>query len=108
MKGIMIGNEETKPLQYAGHMTAVLSDINSAKALFDLLEVFKNPSGLVINTTKTKDMWIGSFRENKAKLSGMKWPIEPIKALGVHYTYDLKLLLEKNFKERLGSVKKIV
>ena len=41
----MIGNEETKLLQYADDMTAVLSDVNSAKALFDLLEVFKRPSG---------------------------------------------------------------
>ena len=41
-RGIMIGNEETKLLQYADDMTAVLSDINSAQALFDLLEVFKS------------------------------------------------------------------
>ena len=60
IRGIMIGNEETKILQYADDMTAVLSDINSAQALFDLREVFKKPSGLMINTTKTEGMWIGS------------------------------------------------
>ena len=38
------GIEETKLLQYADDMTAVLSDINSAQALFDLLEVFKSAS----------------------------------------------------------------
>ena len=42
IRGIMIGNEETKLLQYADDMTAVLSDINSVQALFDLLEVFRN------------------------------------------------------------------
>jgi len=89
-------------------MTAVLSDISSAKALFDLLEVFKKPSGLMINTTKTQGMWIGSSRKNKAKPLGIKWPDEPIKALEVHYTYDLKLLHEKNFIERLDSVKKLL
>ena len=88
-------------------MTAVLSDINSAQSLFDLLEVCKKPSGLLLNTTKTEGTWIGSSRENKAKPFGTKWPNEPIKALGVHYTYDLKLLHEKNFIERLDSVKKI-
>ena len=35
----MIDKEETKLLQYADDMTALLSDINSAQALFDLLEV---------------------------------------------------------------------
>ena len=72
IRGIMIGNEEKK-LQCADDMTAVLSDINSAQALFDLLEVFKKPSGLMINTTKTEGMWIGSSRENKAKPFGIKW-----------------------------------
>ena len=69
---VMIGNEETKLHQYADDMTAVLSDINSAQALFDLLEVFTKPSGLMINTTKTEGMWIGSSRENKAKPFGIK------------------------------------
>ena len=26
---------------------------------------------------------------------GIKWPDEPIKALGVYYSYDIKLLHEK-------------
>ena len=31
---------------------------------------------------------------------------EPIKALGAYFTYDQKLLKEKNFIERLDSIKK--
>ena len=108
IRGITIGKEETKLLQFADDMTAVLCNINFARALFDLLEVFKKPSGLMINTTKTEGMWIGSSRENKSKPHGIKWPNEPIKALGVHYTYDFKLLHEKNFIERLDSVKKLI
>ena len=50
-------------------------------------------------------MWIGSTKENKAKPLGVKWPNEPIKALGVYYTYDVKLLREKNFIERLDGIK---
>ena len=37
--------------------------IESAQALFNLLEVFKNLSGLVINSSKTEGMWIGSSRD---------------------------------------------
>ena len=51
-------------------------------------------------------MWIGSSKENNAKPLGIRWPNEPIKALGVYYTYDVKLLREKNFIERLDSIKK--
>ena len=52
--------------------------------------------------------WIGSLRENKSTPFGIKWTNEPVKALGVHYSYDQKLLHEKNFIERLDSVKKLI
>ena len=53
-------------------------------------------------------MWIGSSRQNIAKPLGIKWPGEPIKALEVYYSYDPKLLHEKNFIEKLDSIKKLI
>ena len=88
--------------------TAVLSDVNSARILFKLLDDFKKLSGLAINPSKTEGMWIGSSRGNKTKPFGIKWPNEPIKALGVYYSYDPKLLLEKNFIEKLDTIKKLI
>ena len=108
IKGIVIGKEETKLLQYADDSTAILSDKNSATALFKLLDFFRSVSGLKINCTKTEGMWIGSARHSKSKPFGIKWPDEPIKALGVYFTYDIKLLHEKNFIERLDSIKKLI
>ena len=105
--GIKIGGDETKLLQYADDTTAVLSDIDSAQALFNLLKVFKNLSGLVINSSKTEGMWIGSSRDKTSKPFGVKWPDEPIKALGVYYSFDIKLA-RKKFIERLDSVKKLI
>ena len=93
--GIKIGGKETKLLQYVDDTTAVLSDIDSAQALFSLLEVFKNLQRLVINSSKTEWMWIGSSRDKTSKSLGIKWPDEPIKALGVYYSYDTKFLHEK-------------
>ena len=89
-------------------MTATLSDINSLQALLDLLEVYKNASGLTINCTKTEGMWIGSLRNNKIEPLGLKWPEELIKALGVYYSHDEKLLREKNFIENLDKIKKLI
>ena len=109
IKGIFIGKEEAKLLQlYTDDTTVELADTNSATVLFQLLDLFKNISGLKINSTKTEGMWIGSSKENKAKLLGIKWPNEPIKALGVYFTYDPKLLKEKNFIERLDSIEKLI
>ena len=69
---------------------------------------FRSVSGLKIDCTKTEGMWIGSARHSKSKPFGIKWPDEPIKALGVYFTYDIKLLHEKNFIERLDSIKKLI
>jgi len=48
------------------------------------------------------------FRNNKIKPLGLNWPDEPIKALGVYYSYDEKLLREKNFIENLDKIKKLI
>ena len=85
IKGIFIAKEETKLLQYADDSTAILSDKNTATALFKLLEFFRNVSGLKINCSKTEGMWIGSARHSKSKPFGIKWPDEPIKPLGVYF-----------------------
>ena len=108
IKGISIDGQETKLLQYADDTTATLSDLNSARAFFDLLDTFKLLSGLTINYSKTEGMWIGSCRNNNSKPFGIKWPREPIKALGVYYSYDLTLLREKNFLENLDKIKKLL
>ena len=110
IKGISIDGQETKLLQYADDTTATLSEFNSARAFFDLLDTFKLLSGLAItcNYSKTEGMWIGSCRNNNSKPFGIKWPREPIKALGVYYSYDLTLLREKNFLENLDKIKKLL
>ena len=108
IRGISIDGQETKLLQYADDTTATLADFSSARAFFDLLDTFKLLSGLAINYSKTEGMWIGSCRNNNSKPFGIKWPREPIKALGVYYSYDLTLLREKNFIENLDKIKKLL
>jgi len=52
-------------------------------------------------------MWIRSCKNNNSKPLGIKWPREPIKALGLYYSYDQALLREKNFFENLDKIKKL-
>ena len=51
-------------------------------------------------------MWIGSSTKKKSIPFGLNWPTEPIKDVDVFYTYNQRFLLEKNFIERLDSIKK--
>jgi len=107
IKGIVIGKEETKVLRYADDTTATLADVDSAKSLFKLMDIFQNISGLSISSSKTEGMWIGSLRGKMEEPFSIKWLKTPIKALGVYFTYDRKLLKEKNFIERLDSIKRL-
>ena len=100
---IKIGDKEMKLLQFADDRTAVLADTDSAVKLFEIISRLK-----INNCSKTKGMWIGSLKNDKAKSFGIKWPDEPIKALSVYFTYNQKLLREKSFIEHLDSVKKVI
>ena len=106
-KGISIDGLETKLLQFADDTTAILSDLDSAQALFILLELFEKASGLKLNVTKTEAMWIGSLRNCKSEPLGVKWKT-CIKFLGIFITYDVQLLVEKNFKLRLKKIKNTI
>ena len=108
IKGIVINQEETKLLQYANDTTAVLTDLESAQKLFQLLDKFKELSGLKENSSKTEGMWIGSLKNSESKPLGIKWPTEPIKALGVFFTHDHKLSHSKNFSEKIVDIKNLI
>jgi len=67
---------------------------------------FGNVSGLRLNPTKTKDLWLGPWRDREEKPFGFKWPKEPVRALGIFISYDEKQNNKKNFLvkiEKLGS-----
>ena len=107
IKGTEINKLETKLLQFADDTTLILSDLNSANALFSLLEEFEKASGLKLNVKKTEAMWIGSLRSCQDQPLGVKWQT-CVKFLGIYITYDIKLLVEKNFKQRLKKIENVI
>ena len=48
-------------------MTALLSDITSTKELLDSLNTFEKYSGLIMNVSKTKAMWIEIMKNSAEK-----------------------------------------
>ena len=51
---------------------------------------------------------MGSLKNSESKPLGIKWPKEPIKALGVFFTYDHKLSHSKNSSEKIVDIKKLI
>ena len=89
---------------FADDTTAVLSDLNSALALFKTLEAFEKVSGLKLNVRKTEAMWIGSLQNCEDEPLGVKWE-KCVKFLGIFITYDVKQrVLKECSKEIAGSL----
>ena len=52
-------------------------------------------------------MWIGSLKSCEDQPLGVKWQT-CVKFLGIHITCDIKLSVEKNFKQRLKKIKNMI
>ena len=96
-KGISLPNsQEVKLSQFADDTTLILSDIDSLKASLHHINTSGEISGLKLNVTKTKPMWIGSKKECKNKIMNFASRREPIKVLGAYISYDQQKTNEAN------------
>ena len=108
IKGIEIesnGSQEIKLSQYADDTKALLSDSESVMQLFELLGLFERCSGLKINESKSELLWLGSWRHRKDKILNLQISEEPVYALGVHFAYERDTVLQRNFRDKLISLK---
>ena len=94
IRGVRIGDTESKIIQYADDRTATLSDVESAEALLTFLKHFETCSGLKVNYTKTEAMWIGSCSSEISSPLGLKWR-KSVKALGIPFSYDTAEMTQK-------------
>ena len=85
-------------------MTALLSDITSAKELLDSLNTFEKFSGLKMNVSKTKAMWIGTMKNSVEKPLGLEWCMT-VKNLGVQFRSTIFLQSESGIAKFSGNVR---
>ena len=62
IRGVKVGDEETKVLAYADDMTATLSDMPSVERLLVVLNAFERCSGLKMNLKKLRPCGLGLTR----------------------------------------------
>ena len=99
IKGSKVSQKEIKITKHADDTTVLVHDLDSVTQILKHLDKFKQISGLEINTNKTEALWLGCWRSRKDKPFGFKWPQQPVCALGIHFTYDLKQAITLNFGE---------
>ena len=105
IKGIKFGNVEVKLAAFADDLTTFVHDKVSIEHLFSTLGLFEKCSGLKLNKDKTEAYWLGSSHNCKQNL-GIETVNEPMKILGIYFTYNSRLKHELNFDAILKSLKK--
>ena len=85
-----IFNSKAKISQFADDTSLICSSLDSVEKATQVLSSFGNVSGLQLNPTKTKALWLGPWRDREEKPFGIKWPKEPVRALGIFISYDEK------------------
>ena len=66
-----------------------------------------NLSGLKLNQSKSEAMWLGKNANKTDTLFRDSWPQRPISALGISFSYHLKLYEQENFSQKICKIQKL-
>jgi len=83
IQGINIFSKELKLSQFADDTTLFKSNCNSVNKAITVLDNLGDISGLKLNLSKTKALWLGSWRHRHDKPFGFQWPEKPIRLLKI-------------------------
>ena len=85
---------------HASHFFSLTRGVRQGCPLSDLQFVF--------NTSKTEAMWLGKWKDRSDTPFNFNWPVDPICALGVFFSYDTTKADKLNFDEKLRNTNKIL
>ena len=109
VKGFRLGNYEQKLDFYADDLTAYLDGSEASLiSIIKILDQFRDISGLKINLTKCKAVWIGKHRFSNMKMcpeQKLVWTNQ-FRLLGVDFDSDLALM-DNNFRTKIEEIDKL-
>ena len=109
IKGFKLGNYQHKIDIYADDLTAYLDGSEaSLRGIIEILDEFKEISGLKINLTKCKAVWIGRNRGSQVQICRdlkLIWA-NNFTLLGIEFDADLANI-DTNFRKKFEDIKSI-
>ena len=112
IRGVKINDTESLVSQYADDTFLMLD--GSEKSLRETLVCFENfhvASGLKMNTSKTKVVWVGSKKYSDLILCPdikLDWSSSNFKLLGIEFSLELKAMTDLNFRKKIVDISKIL
>lgn len=113
IKGITIAGEEYKISQYADDTSLVTNgSLEYLNGILIKLDMFASISGLIINFTKTKMVWIGSNKFSKDVFHHSRWKLTwnntTFDLLGIKFSVNLQEMPELNYKSKILEIEQTV
>ena len=113
IKGITIDGEQYLISQYADDTTFILD--GSPRSLANTLEIldyYADISGLKLNYSKTKVVWIGSKKFSNTVYHHSRWKLDwgssSFKLLGINFDINLSQMITKNYDSKLNEIKNLI
>ena len=85
IKGIQIGNQEIKLVNFTDDATTFLRDIDCLNRIQSILKLNEDASSSKINFTKSQALWAGDYKNRFDKPGAMVWSNLSIKILGINF-----------------------
>ena len=105
VSGIHVYQHEFKISLFADDDTSLLcKDLLTVENAIIIINEFGVISGLRLNHSKTKALWLGPWRNSNATPFSFKWSKEPERALGIYISYDLEGNYKKNFTSKIDRL----
>ena len=92
--------------QYADDTSLVLSSDASIKASFETYALFERGSGSKLNLSKSKGLWLGTWKHRADPPVALDWSSLKLKVLGVYIS--LGNLKEENWRPRITAVENVL
>ena len=111
IKGIKVFDYVFLYTAYADYSTFFLKHLASFKKLLDIFSYYLKFSGLKPNFSKCEIAGIGFLKGVKVAVCGIKCvnlKANIIKILGIHFSYNNKLNMEKNFLTATSNIQSVL
>ena len=113
IKGLSLDENRSKNIkiiQYADDATLFLKTAQEMREAISSLEEFRKVAGTKLNISKCKGLWIGSSknRQNSCTLCSIKWPVKPIRYLGIYIGYDTQTCYNLNYEDKIRQIDEVL
>ncbi len=105
-----IRDHNIKITQYADDATLFLRNAADMQEAIETLEIFGKISGTELNLAKCEGLWIGcnKNRQNNCNMHQMKWPVTPVRYLGIYIGHDEQECNRLNFQDKVDQIDEVL